>query len=121
MQLPAKVKYAIALIFFVWLIGGIAYKYFEGWETIDAFYFAAVTLTTVGYGDLYPHTFNGKLFTIIYVFTGIAIVLYTLSIIGAYYFEERFEARVLEQSGLKGHAERVHKAVGRLVGRKGEK
>ncbi len=39
----------------VWLAPGRTfYSYSEGWHAIDAAYFAVVTLTTVGYGDLHP-------------------------------------------------------------------
>ncbi|MBN2236168.1 MAG: two pore domain potassium channel family protein, partial [Bacteroidales bacterium] len=32
--------------------GTIVYHFVEGWKWLDAFYFSAITLTTVGYGDL---------------------------------------------------------------------
>lgn len=39
-----------------------------------AVYFAVCTLTTVGYGDLYPQTRQGKIFTCFYVYIGIGVV-----------------------------------------------
>ena len=42
---------------------------------VDAFYFCAIALTTVGLGDLAPETTLGKLFTVVYIFTGISIIL----------------------------------------------
>jgi voltage-gated potassium channel Kch len=42
---------------------------------VDAFYFSVTTLTTVGLGDLSPKTTVGKLFTVVYIFAGIGIIL----------------------------------------------
>ncbi|MBN1651971.1 MAG: two pore domain potassium channel family protein, partial [Bacteroidales bacterium] len=50
------------------------YHFVEGWKWLDAFYFSAITLTTVGYGDLAPQTDAGKIFTVVYIFIGIGII-----------------------------------------------
>jgi voltage-gated potassium channel len=42
---------------------------------VDAFYFSVTTLTTVGFGDLAPTTTIGKLFTVVYIFAGLSIIL----------------------------------------------
>jgi voltage-gated potassium channel len=47
----------------------------EEWSVLDSFYFSAITLATVGYGDLVPTTPGGKLFTVFYVFAGVGIIL----------------------------------------------
>jgi voltage-gated potassium channel len=47
----------------------------EEWSLLDSFYFSAITLATVGYGDLVPTTPGGKLFTVFYVFAGVGIIL----------------------------------------------
>jgi voltage-gated potassium channel Kch len=51
----------------------------------DAIYWAAVSLTTVGYGDIYPITDAGRLVTMISSFVGIAIVALPAGIITAGY------------------------------------
>lgn len=57
------------------LSGTIFYSTVEGLRVIDALYFSVVTLTTVGYGDFTPQTDFGKIFTIIYMFAGIGIIV----------------------------------------------
>jgi voltage-gated potassium channel len=54
----------------------------------DAFYWAAVTLTTVGYGDLYPVSNLGKTLSIISSLFGIATIALPSSIITAGYMQE---------------------------------
>ena len=46
----------------------------EGWSFIDAIYFAVVTFTTVGYGDVKPLLDGSKIFTCIYMIIGISMV-----------------------------------------------
>lgn len=41
---------------------------------LDAFYFAVVTMTTVGFGDIAPVSDLGRLLTVLMIFTGIALI-----------------------------------------------
>ena len=54
----------------------------------DAFYWAACTLTTVGYGDLYPISHTGRVISIISALVGIAIIALPSGIITAGYMDE---------------------------------
>lgn len=54
----------------------------------DAIYLSAVTLTTVGYGDIYPISQMGKVISMISSFMGIAIVALPTGIITAGYMNE---------------------------------
>jgi hypothetical protein len=76
-DLLKKPKYR-ALLFWVsitLLTGTIFYNRVEGWGLLDSLYFSVITLTTVGYGDLSPTTSASKLFTIIYIFFGLSLLL----------------------------------------------
>ena len=46
----------------------------EDWSIVDSLYFSVVTATTVGFGDLTPSTDGAKLFTIVYIISGISII-----------------------------------------------
>lgn len=54
----------------------------------DAVYWATISLTTVGYGDIYPTSTLGQVFTMISAFLGIAVVALPAGIITAGYMKE---------------------------------
>ncbi|MCA0930460.1 potassium channel family protein [Ruegeria profundi] len=65
----------LLLCFVTLLSGTVFYSSVEGWSWVDALYFSATTLSTVGFGDLSPATQIGKIFTVIYVFVGVGIFI----------------------------------------------
>lgn len=67
----------------------------------DAFYWAACTLTTVGYGDLYPISTIGRAISIVSSMIGIAIIALPSGIVTAGYMDElrsRKEAKEKQQT-----------------------
>ncbi len=57
-------------------------------DFFDAFYWSVCTLTTVGYGDIYPISDTGRVISIISSIVGIAIIALPSGIITAGYIEE---------------------------------
>ena len=57
-------------------------------EFFDAVYWAVVSLTTMGYGDIYPVTTVGRVITMLSSILGIAVVAMPASIITAGFVEE---------------------------------
>ena len=57
-------------------------------DFFDALYWAACTLTTVGYGDLYPISNTGRVISILSSIVGIAIIALPSGIITAGYMDE---------------------------------
>jgi len=64
------------------LLGTLFYHKVEGWNWLDSFYFCVVTLTTIGYGDLYPHTPSGKIFTIFFILLGLGMLSGFIAFLG---------------------------------------
>jgi hypothetical protein len=56
------------------VVGTVGYRLLEDWSWVDAFYFSAVAVTTVGFGDLTPSGDGSKLFTVAYIFAGIGLI-----------------------------------------------
>ena len=54
----------------------------------DAIYWATISLTTVGYGDIYPVTTIGRIVTMISSVFGIAIIALPSGVITASYLDE---------------------------------
>lgn len=59
--------------------GTLFYSRVEGWSAFDSFYFTVVTITTVGYGDLYPTNTLSKSFTMLLLFMGVGLGLYVIT------------------------------------------
>ena len=88
-------------------VTSIAQKVFEynpetGAETFasffDALYWATVTLTTVGYGDLCPVTELGRFISMLSSLFGVAIIALPSGVITASYLDE---LRALKESNVK--------------------
>ena len=56
-------------------LGTVFYHMIEGWSWLDSLYFCVITLATVGYGDFSPQTAAGKIFTMLYIFLGIGLLV----------------------------------------------
>ena len=68
--------------------GTLFYHEVQGWSLLNSLYFSVVTLTTVGYGDLYPTTDVSKIFTMIYLIIGIGILFGFINTIAHYAVED---------------------------------
>ncbi len=74
------------------LTGTIFYWRFEDWSFIQSLYFSVVTLTTVGYGDLHPTSDGTRIFTIIYILTGLGVLVALLGAIAQHYVRRKSES-----------------------------
>lgn len=86
-----KMFFVFGLMFLLFIGGSFFYYKIEKWRFIDAMYFSAVTMTTVGYGDFHPKTDIGKLFSIFYLFSAVGIALYGLTLFTTHFIELREE------------------------------
>jgi len=71
-------KFALPIIVLHIAMGTAFFANMEEWSWPDAAYFSAVTLTTVGYGDLTPTLEVSKVFAIFYIIVGLSLVATSL-------------------------------------------
>ncbi len=94
---PAVQTLAIVLAI-VLTIGTIFYWRVEEWSFLDSLYFSVVALTTVGLGDFAPETNAGKVFTIIYLISGVGLMMaFATAIVQRSRLWTRVEARVTKR------------------------
>ena len=89
MRTSTKIEIIVSTVVTMMLIGTLAYHNLEKWNYVDSFYFTGITLTTIGYGDLYPTTALSKIFTVFFAFGGVGILAASLSIFASEYFDRR--------------------------------
>jgi voltage-gated potassium channel len=65
----------------------------EGWSAWDAFYMTAITITTVGYGEVHPLSRAGEAFTVCVMFAGVGTFFYGIALFLAQIAEGRFAER----------------------------
>ena len=71
--------------------GTMFYWSVEDWTLIQALYFSVVTLATVGYGDLTPTSDFSRIFTIVYIFIGLGVLVLFLSSLAQQYIRHKVE------------------------------
>jgi voltage-gated potassium channel len=86
-----KFRSLLYLVVLTLTVGTIFYHTVEGWRWLDSLYFSVITLTTVGYGDFTPETDMGKIFTMVYIFVGLGILVGFVTPIGEYLINRRLE------------------------------
>ncbi len=62
-------------------VGTTGYMIIEKWDLLSSLYMTVITITTVGYRELFPLSNAGKIFTMFLIFTGVGIIAYTLGMI----------------------------------------
>lgn len=88
-----------ALLLVIVAFGTVAYHLIEGWGWVTSFYFSVCTITTVGYGDLYPTTDFSRFFTAIYALAGVGVAFTALGVIGANYLRKSQEIMITIRDG----------------------
>ena len=94
------------LLIFIMVTAGIAIYVFEEKENsninslVDALYWAMITISTVGYGDISPVTPEGRVLSMVIIITGIAMISFVTSVIVSSFSEkltELKENRLIEE------------------------
>lgn len=69
-------------------LGALLLSFLEQWSFFDAFYFAFITMTTVGFGDFVPENQTYFMLDMLYIVIGLAITTMCIDLVGAQYIEK---------------------------------
>ena len=94
-------------IFLVMILGGLVLRMLEIGKITEGeapFWWAIVTMTTVGYGDFAPKTLEGRMFAVFVMFAGISLTAMFTAIISSIFVAKRIrEEKGLEKVNIKNH------------------
>lgn len=121
--------YTLAIAAFIITMGGLfiaaidpAFK-----SPADGIWWAWVSVTTVGYGDIVPVSNEGRIFGILLILVGIVMISLITANISAYYFSKEAEKETrLEQESirrikkLEEHLTRLEEKIDKIISRPGE-
>src|SRR5499425_2654949 len=66
-------RIAIALAVLV-MMGMAGFHFLEGWSWFDGFYMVVTSFTTIGYQEVHPLSHAGRVFNIVLILCGVALV-----------------------------------------------
>jgi len=109
MNSKSKLVASIGLLLVVISIGVGGYMTLSDDNFIDSLYMTIITMTTVGFGEIHPLTYNEKLFTIFLILISIIVYGYTVTAVTEYLasgkiFEQLKHKKVQQKiQNLKNH------------------
>ncbi|MBI3923821.1 MAG: NAD-binding protein [Armatimonadetes bacterium] len=74
-----RFRLSATLLLIILAVGTVGFRVLEGMSPVDAFYMTVITLSTVGFSEVKPLGSTGKLFTILLIFAGAGVLLWTLA------------------------------------------
>lgn len=79
--LPPRLRTTLVVAAGLLVAGTVGYRWIEGahWSYFDGFYFTAITLTTIGYGETHELSPPGRMFTVLLAYSGVFTLAYFAS------------------------------------------
>ncbi len=90
MSLARRLSLAVFLVLLILLVGTFGYWLIEGWPFFDALYMTVITVSTVGFREIGPLSFSGRLFTLFLIMGGAGIIIFALGTLIEFFVEGHF-------------------------------
>ena len=108
-QFLKRLFFIAALVIVANVIGTLGFVFIEHWSLFDSFYMTLMTLTTVGYGEVHPLSYHGRVFASFLMLVGVTTVFVSIAILGETllrlemtdYFDRKRRDRMLKD--ISGH------------------
>jgi voltage-gated potassium channel len=78
-MLSVRIRHGLLLLAAMFVVGTAGYMLIEGASAGDAFYMTGITLTTVGYREVFPLSRIGQVFTVLLSMAGLGLLLFILT------------------------------------------
>lgn len=106
-------KILLSLLTLAVLIGGgtLGYALIEQWSAFESLYMTVITLTTVGYREVYDLSYEGKVFTILLIVFGVGTIAYTIGSM----FQFMVEGQLRQLVGRKKLQKKISKLRGHYI------
>ena len=89
-------KYALSYLLALTCVSTIAFSFIEHHTLFDSFYWTITVFTTVGFGDIIPHTIIGKMLFLVDAISGITTYIYLITSWQTSVIEARLERKLWE-------------------------
>ncbi len=83
----------LLIIIFLLSFGTVGYMMVEGMDWLDALYMTVIGLSTVGFGEVYPLSSQGQIFTMVLIAMGLGFIVYGLDYLVSARMERFFRKR----------------------------
>lgn len=95
---PVLRKRGLGLVVLVFcglaVVAGMLHALFEGNHPVEGMWWALVTLTTVGYGDIAPVTTGGRITGVFLMLSGIGVLAFTTATIAAFFVDGDYKKQL---------------------------
>ena len=89
-------KWALSYLIVLTCLSTVMFSLLEGHNLFDSFYWTITVFTTVGFGDITPHTVVGKLLFLVDAISGITTYIYLITSWQTSVIEARLERKLWE-------------------------
>ncbi len=107
----SKLQKALALLGAVIAVGVLGYMFISGYSFVDALYMTAITISTVGFGEIEPLNDQEKLFTVFLIATSIISFGYVVSAFTEYIVS----GQLFQQLKLKKVQKKIEQLEGHTI------
>ena len=98
-----KLRFSFYLFILTTAFGILAYHFIEGMSYSDAIFMTAITISTVGFGEVQPLSLIGRVITIFIILFGITIAGYNLGT----FIRMLVEGEISERFGRNKEAKKI--------------
>lgn len=111
-MLESRLKIVIALLMLmaIVIVSTLGLVYFEHWSVFDSLWVTIESLTTTGYGNKLPQTFQGRLFLLSVLLMGVGTVAYSFSVIISALVENQI-SRIVERNKMEKDIRKLDKHI----------